>query len=247
MIFFSERRNKNGDLMRKISKEKYLVAALITFGVFLLGLLLGLVVEGKRVTYIEGLDREQRLGYESLQLQYAFIDQLSQENNCDAVSKTFTLTVENLESARIKLESFDEDSSLNKYDFDLLKREYVLAQIRFWLLEKKKKDLCGTDSISVLYFFTDAKTCPRCDEQSFILTYLKKRFKEKLLIFSFDSKLTGEPMIEVLKSTYDIYTYPTMIIEGEKYEGFKDKSQLLDTICGYYVEDLAQCNGFRSS
>ncbi|MBW2984193.1 hypothetical protein KY361_03705 [Candidatus Woesearchaeota archaeon] len=232
--------------MRKISKEKYLVAALITLGVFFLGLLLGLVIEGRRVSYIEALDREQKLGYESLQLQYAFIDQLSQEKNCDAVSKTFALTVESLESARIRLESFDEDSSLNKYDFDLLKREYVLAQIRFWLLEKKKKELCGTDSVSVLYFFTDSKACPKCDEQSFILTYLKKRFKDKLLIFSFDSKLEGEPMISLLKSTYEIYTYPTLIIDGDKYGGFKTKYELLEIICGYYKRDRPECTGFNS-
>ena len=232
--------------MREISKEKYLVAALITLGVFFLGLLLGLVIEGRRVSYIEALDREQKLGYESLQLQYAFIDQLSQEKNCDAVSKTFALTVESLESTRIKLETFDKDSSLNKYDFDLLKREYVLAQIRFWLLEKKKKELCGTDSVSVLYFFTDSKACPKCDEQSFILTYLKKRFKDKLLIFSFDSKLEGEPMINLLKSTYEIYTYPTLIIDGDKYEGFKTKSELLEIICGYYKTDFPECAGFNS-
>lgn len=232
--------------MRKISKEKYIVAAFITLGVFLLGLLLGLVIEGKRVTYIESLDREQRLGYESLQLQYAFIDQLSQEKNCDAVSKTFALTVESLESSRIRLESFDEDSSLNKHDFDLLKREYVLAQIRFWLLEKKKKDLCGTESVSVLYFFIDSKTCPKCDEQSFILTYLKKKFKDKLLIFSFDSKLEGEPMINLLKSTYEIYTYPTMIVDVDKYEGFKTKSELLKIICGNYESDIPECAGFNS-
>ncbi len=231
--------------MRKISKEKYLVAALITFGVFLLGLLLGLVVESKRVSYIDGLDREQKLGYESLQLQYAFIDQLSQEKNCDAVSKTFALTVDSLESSRIKLESFDEDSSLNRHDFDLLKREYVLAQIRFWLLEKKKKELCGTESVSVLYFFTDSKTCPKCDEQSFILTYLKKRFKDKLLIFSFDSKLEGEPMINLLKSTYEIYTYPTLIIDGDKHEGFTTKYELLKIICTYYESDFPECDGFN--
>ncbi len=52
-------------------------------------------------------------------------------------------------------------------------------------------------------------------------------------------------MIELLRRTYDLYTYPTLIIEGDKYEGFKDKAHLLDVICDYYKGDMAECDGFQ--
>ena len=93
--------------IREVSTEKYIIAAVITIVIFLLGLLLGLVIEGKRVAYIENVGREQNLEYNSLQLQYAFMDQLSKEENCDAVSKTFEDNIKNLETARNRLEEFD--------------------------------------------------------------------------------------------------------------------------------------------
>ncbi|MBA3064388.1 hypothetical protein FP803_03035, partial [Candidatus Woesearchaeota archaeon] len=66
-------------MVRELNKKRYFIAALLTLFVFVLGLMLGLVIEGKRVQYIESMNRIEKLDYSSLQLQYAYIDQLSQE------------------------------------------------------------------------------------------------------------------------------------------------------------------------
>lgn len=227
--------------MRVISREKYIVAGFITLGIFLLGLFLGLTIEGKRVSYIESESKKQNLDFTSLQLQYAFIDQLSQENNCLAVQKTFEQNINNLELTRIRLENFDTDATLNKEDFDILKNEYVLAQIRYWLLAERTKKLCDTDIVTILYFFSDETECPSCDRQAFILTYLKKKFKDKLLIFSFDSKFDSEPMIPLLKNTYNVTTYPSLVIEGKTKSNFEDKDTLLKEICAYYKQKTEDC------
>ena len=232
--------------MRKISKEIYIVAALITSGVFLLGLLLGLVIEGKRTDYIESVSKKQNLDFSSLQVQYAFIDQLSQEKNCNAVAKTFEENIKNLESTRLRIENFDRDATLNKNEFDLLKRDYTLAQLRYWLLAKRTKELCGSDIVSILYFFSDDEECPNCNQQAFVLTYLKKLFKENLLIFSFDSKFEKEPMINLLKKSYDIARYPTLIIEDKKYENFNDKEDILTIICRHYSSTIEPCQPYSA-
>lgn len=228
--------------MRRISKDKYIIAGLITFGIFLLGLFLGLAIEGKRVNYIESASRQQNLEFSSLQLQYAFIDQLSQEKNCLAVQRTFEQNINNLESTRIRLENFDRDATLNKNELDILKNEYLLAQIRYWLLAERTRDLCGSDIVSILYFFSDEKECPDCDKQAFVLTYLKKRFKDKLLIFSFDSKFEQEPMVILLKNTYEIAKFPTIVIEGRPKIGFQSKEAILKEICTYYREKPEDCS-----
>jgi lysyl-tRNA synthetase class II len=230
--------------MRKVSKEKYIVAGLITGGIFILGLLLGFVIEGKRVGYIEEISKEQNLDFSSLQLQYAYIDQLSQENNCEAVSRTFEKSIESLEATRSRLENFDESAQLNRQEFDLLKREYTLAQIRYWLLAKKTKELCGDELVTVLYFFSDERECSQCNNQAFSLTYLKKRFREKLLIFSFDSKFEDEPLISILKSSYEISRFPTLVIEGEKFEGFTETEKILESICPYYSSEIKECEEY---
>lgn len=227
--------------MRKLSKNNYLFAGAITLGIFFLGLFLGLAIEGKRVNYIESVSRQQNLDFSSLQLQYAFIDQLSQEKNCLAVQKTFEQNINNLESTRIRLENFDRDATLNKNELDILKNEYVLAQIKYWLLAERTRDLCGSDIISILYFFSDEEKCPDCDKQSFVLTYLKKRFKDRLLIFSFDSEFEQEQMVTLLKKTYSISSYPTIVIEGKPKNGFQSKEAILKDICGYYKEKPEDC------
>lgn len=227
--------------MRSLSKDKYIIAGAITFGVFLLGLFLGLAIEGKRVNYIESVGRQQNLDFSSLQLQYAFIDQLSQENNCLAVQKTFEQNINNLESTRIRLENFDRDATLNKNELDILKNEYILAQIRYWLLAERTRKLCGSDIVSILYFFSDEKECADCEKQAFVLTYLKKKFKDRLLIFSFDSKFDNEPMIPLLKKTYNVTSYPTIIIEGSPKNGFQDKNIILNDICNRYYEKTEEC------
>lgn len=223
--------------IRTISTEKYIVAAIITIGIFLFGLLLGLVIEGKRVSYIESISKQQNLEYNSLQLQYAFMDQLSKEENCEAVLKTFESNIKSLESTRKRLEEFDDNSKINKDNFNSLKREYVLAQVRYWLLARKTKTLCKTEIATILYFYSNDEECPNCGKQAFVLDYLKKLFKDKLLIFSFDAQQQDEPMIPILKHTYNITKYPALVIEGNRFEGLMDKRMMLNEICGYYKDD----------
>lgn len=137
---------------QRTSKEKYAIAAILTLGIFLLGLLLGLVIEGKRFIYIQNSAKDQKLDFESLQLQYAYMEQLSEENNCPAVIKTFETNIESLESSRLRLEEYNDNAKISKDDFKLLQREYMLSQINYWLFAKRTKHICEVDQESILYF-----------------------------------------------------------------------------------------------
>ena len=229
-------------MVREFNKKRYFIAALLTLSIFLLGLMLGLVIEGKRVQYIQSMNRIEKLDYSSLQLQYAYIDQLSQEKNCDAVSKTFENSIKNLITTSERLEEYEKSANINKEDFAILKREYILAQLNYWLLAKRTKEICNRDLVSILYFYSTKKECPQCEEQAFVLTYLKQQFKENLLIFALDSKYVGEPMIEMLKDQYGISKYPTLIIEDTALEGFTSKDEILKIICPLYEGDIDYCN-----
>ena len=229
-------------MVREFNKKRYFIAALLTLSIFLLGLMLGLVIEGKRVQYIQSMNRIEKLDYSSLQLQYAYIDQLSQEKNCDAVSKTFENSIKNLITTSERLEEYEKSANINKEDFAILKREYILAQLNYWLLAKRTKKICNRDLVSILYFYSTKKECPQCEEQAFVLTYLKQQFKENLLIFALDSKYVGEPMIEMLKDQYGISKYPTLIIEDTAFEGFTSKDEILKIICPLYDGNIDYCN-----
>ncbi len=232
-------------MVRELNRKRYFIAALLTLFVFVLGLLLGLVIEGKRVQYIESVNRIEKLDYSSLQLQYAYIDQLSQEKNCDAVSKTFESSVKSLIETSERLENYEQNSNLNKEDLHTLKREYILAQLNYWLLAQRTKKICDRDLVTILYFYSVDKECPDCEEQAFILTYLKNEFKDKLLIFALDSTYVDEPMIEMLKNQYGITKYPTLVIEGHVFEDLVSKNDLLKTICSLYKEDIEYCKSYK--
>jgi len=228
-------------MVRQISKEIYVVASILTGVIFLLGFFLGMVIEGKRIQYVETESKKQQLDLNSVQLQYSYIDQLSQQNNCEAVSKTFEKNIENLESTRIRLENFNQNAILGKSDFETLMREYSLAQIRYWLLAEKTKQLCNRDIVTVLYFFAEDKNCSDCNEEAFILTHMKKQFKDKLLIFSFRPELKHEPMIDLLANAHNVEKYPSIVIDDVTFSGFTEKDALLKHICSKYNSTPEPC------
>ncbi|HIG97876.1 TPA: conjugal transfer protein TraF [Candidatus Woesearchaeota archaeon] len=225
--------------MRDIRKRRYVLAGVLTLMVFVLGLLVGLVIEGKRVEMITGASQELKVDIGSLQLQYAFIGQLAQVGNCGAFTKTFDKNLDSLESTRIKLAGYQNDASVNRREFDLLRRTYILSQVEYLLLSMKSKELCGTDVVNMVYFFS--RDCTSCDDQSFVLSFLKQKFNERLFIFGFDASFEQEPLLELLETTYNVTSFPTTIISDDRYVGFMSKDNLTQTICGLYKSRPEYC------
>jgi len=226
--------------MNRELKGKYFLAAFITAIIFLLGLFLGMTIEGKRVLYIEKTSKEQQLTFEGLQLQYNWITQLSQEKNCPAIFKTFEDYMNKLAKSQERLETYSEEAKLDKEDFINLKREYLQAELNSWLLAERVKNSCNASTMStILYFYSNDRLCPNCGEQALVLSYLKEIFKERLLIFSIDSSLEQEPMIPLLRSVYSITQYPTLIVNDKKFEGLVSSNELLGEICSQYKEKEA--------
>ncbi len=228
--------------MVDFSRRRYVLAAFLTLMIFVLGMMLGLVIESKRVVYIQQQAKQQELDFLSLQLQYQYVDQLGQEKNCPAVAEALDEAVTNLESARKRLEGYTATSNINRGEFELLQKDYTLAQIRYWLLAKRTRDLCNTEFATILYFFSDDEDCASCNEQSFVLTYLKKRLKDKLLNFIIYEK-QDETMVAMLKKTYNITQYPTLIIENQKFDGFISREEILNEVCKSYASETEDCMG----
>ena len=227
--------------MREFNKKRYLLALVLTSFIFIFGLMLGIVIENARTSYLEEFSIKQALDYKSLQLQYEYIDQLGAEGNCEAISKTFDHAVESLENARERLEEYNQESTFNKGEYDALKREYTLAQLRYWLLAEKTKELCDMELSTVVYFYSTKERCPECEQQAFILTYLKKIFDDKLLNFAIDGEYEGELMIEILKDAHEITEFPTILVNNKKFDGLTSKEVILEEICTNYDPTLEEC------
>ena len=227
-------------MVRKTSMRLYVAAAIITMLVFTTGLLLGFLVEGKRIGYIQQQDFEKGIELESLQVQYLYISVLGQEKNCRAMETTLSTSVKALEETRQRLEDYTKDSILNTNDFNLLLRQYMIQETRYWLLSKQAKEMCKSDTVTILNFHN--KECNGCEEEGFILNYMKKKLGDKLLIFSFDIDFKEEPTLSMLINTYNITKTPTLIVEGQKIEGPTTKEKLEEIICNKYESKLQECS-----
>jgi len=217
---------------RKISKEKYLLAALLAFLIFSFGLSLGIILDNARAKWAEKVTKEQEINYASLQLQYLYINTLEESNqSCSVLRIALAEAVKELSKSLDKLSQYKDDAKLNKNEFTLIGRKYTLDNLRYWLFARRTKEKCDIDIVSILYFYS-GKYCDSCPNQGTILTYFKKRFEERVLIFPIDVDLEEyEPMITILKESYNITQYPSIIVENEKYEGVIPKEELAKLIC----------------
>lgn len=227
--------------MRKIKKRRYVVALIITLLVFFFGAMFGILMEGQRVQYIQNKNNEQKLNYMNLQFQYEFINQLREDANCPLFIKTLNTNIENLEETRARLTAYDLDAVVSKDEFDSLYEEYILSQLNYWLLTKDARDLCELESARILYFFSNDKECASCEEQAFILTYLKNKLGDKLLNFALNAQFRDNQALGLVMDVYSVSTFPTLVIEGEKFEGLTSKQEILQEICQYYDESIDIC------
>jgi hypothetical protein len=227
--------------MQREIKGKYLLAGVLTTLIFLLGMMLGLVIEGKRADYLQNQANSQKLDFISLQLQYQLITELSQQKNCPAVTATFESYLKELMRTEERLIEYEKDSTVGKEEFNILKKEYAQAQVNYWMLAQKTKEICSNDFITILYFYAPSEQCKDCDNQGFVLTYLKQKLKDKILIFSFDSNFKEEPLIGMLIKTFGIQEYPALVIEDKTINGFQDSDAIMKKLCPLYKEKPEAC------
>ena len=208
------------------------MAFLLTLIIFSLGVLMGLTIEGKRISMDERLLQEQELELSSSQLQYAFINSLGDKESCPTVQSVLGENLFNLEKISRKVVEHAADSKLSDQEFDRLKRRYSLEQLRYWFLAENVREQCEQSFTRVIYFYSDNQNCQYCREQAVVLNYLKAIFGESLLVFSLDEQL-DEPMIRLLKKNYDVTEFPTLIVEDSVIVGepFVSNEQLTKEVC----------------
>lgn len=229
-------------MRKKLRKRRYFIALLLTTCFFIIGILIGSVVTQNRIDYIQNLANEQKIDFDSLQTQYLFLSYLNKQGNCDAIEKTLNINIKNLVRTQERVENYENQAKNNLEDFDVLKREYSIAELKYWLLIKDTQEICERDVSTILYFYNENDICPECRTQGFVLSYLKNIFKEKLLTFSFDASLEEESIVEILLSAYEINEYPALLINDKLYQGFQSRDEILKVICENLSEELEECS-----
>ena len=128
---------------RRISKDKYVLAGVITFLIFSLGLTMGFIIEDHRYNIVEEINQEQDVNYLSLQMQYLYLNAFSNDDNCPILSTTLKETIKDLSDSLSEVISYEETNDVsNKRKTNTLRR-YTLDNLRYWLLAKESKEKCN--------------------------------------------------------------------------------------------------------
>lgn len=225
-------------IKRNISKGRIFIAFTIALLMFLLGISLGLLLDSQRLQWADRESKEQRLDYESLQWQYLFLTSADdKESTCLLLKTAFDKSVIDLGESLEKVQMYRDQSQINDFDYQIIERNYLIDNLKYWLLSKKYKKECGADYVLILYFYS-GKNCPVCPDQGVILTHYKKIYEEKLLVFPIDvDQEAKDSSITMLKALYNVTAFPTIVVDEKKYSGVVQLLELGEIICDGFISD----------
>jgi len=226
---------KDKRVQRKISRVKYILVALNTLIIFIVGIFFGQQLERARVDMLYNELSTQNLDYQNLITEYEYISYLINTKNldnvtCSMIETTYYTSISHLDNARIKLENYLNSAEVNQNDYSILRDRYSNVQINYWILGDQIKKACNSDFVTVLYFFGDKKVCPECDDQGIYLSYIKQKYGNKVMVFALDSAQKGP--IRLLVNRYGITnsTLPAVVITDRVY-GFLTSDKVQSIIC----------------
>lgn len=219
------------DVKRKKKKDITLILAAIflTILIFLLGVILGNFLAKIKLNELRNTADSLTNMLVGLELKEKIIEE---EGICNF--KEDFLSEERSSMGR-KLGYLEKKFGKNDPDVLVEKETYQLIEIRTLLLVEKTKESCNNNLSIVLFFYTNDEkdkkgNVDRCLLQGEALDTISRKYQE-VNIFSFDIN-TNNPAINALKQKYGVSIAPTVIINGEKYEGLKTSYEI-EKLLGY--------------
>ena len=217
---------------REIHKSRHITVLILATIIFFLGILVGAQVEQFRLEKIEAEFREQSRISEEMQAEIEFIDyliSLNQENGptCQVVVSSFLESIQKLDEVVFSLERYESSAIARLDDYSQLKESYFNLQTRYYILANRINSLCPNSFDTILYFYTNDKDCPECEDQGLFLSHIKRKHTDNVMIFSYDIQ-SPSSIISMLALTNDVESYevPTLIINSEHRLNFSNVEQI---------------------
>lgn len=214
---------------KKRLDAKLLVSALVISGLlFGSGMIIGYMINREKLTSIESEMNSVVQDVQNFQLQFLFIDVLGENSSCPLLSATLANINRRSYDIGRYLESYSSQSEIQDYESYLRTRqEYSRLLVNYWLLANKLKKSCEMDAETVLYFYSSE--CSMCEDQAFVLTYLKNKYGDNLLIFALDAEL-DEPSTKTIVGFYNITAFPSIVVGENLHEGFQSTEMIENEI-----------------
>ncbi len=209
----------NENPKKKIRVGKYLLVLLLTGFIFSLGFWLSHDIDRFKLSQVNNLRQDLQLDVLSAEVQFSLLS----ANVCEHIDDS-SLTSE-LYAIGQRLGYMEGALGRNDPEVIRLKKQYSLLEIKQWQLTKKAQEQCQAQLIPILYFYANQEDCPSCDQQGYVLTYLRSKYPF-LRVYSFDATLEISAL-QTLKSLYSLKQAPPIIIvRDQPYYGFRDREEI---------------------
>lgn len=216
--------------IKEVNQYRYLFAAVLTVLVFVLGVSVSGVMDSQRTSALLKNNDANVLDLESQQLQLRYLKE--DAKTCETMETGLINIVRDYNARLNDLQTFRENSVMNKEDYKHIKRSYILSGIRYWMFSQDLRSRCDYGSSTVLFFTTtlDKKDCQECKTAAHELDVLKKRYGRDLLIFSVPTTM-DDGMVEILSERYNVTDPPVLVLNGEKVlNGTSSRSEIKNAL-----------------
>jgi hypothetical protein len=212
------------------SLNLYVKTFVISIAIFLVGLMIGLFIENFFVSDLSARAKSIENSVREIELEMLYFQELPDSESCKFLNEVVRETNNNLDTLARELTEYSEENVLFMgSEIKNIKTVYTSLLIKDWLLQEKIKKSCGTNTVSVLYFYS-TEGCDDCVTQGNILTLLKGIFEEKLMVFPIDVEVELS-MIDILRDRFNADSTPAIVINGSTYEEIIGKTELTNIIC----------------
>jgi len=203
---------------RKFDTRKYLSVFALTTLIFIVGILIGNYFSGQKLKQIDQIGQNLKTDTIAMELQYDLIA----EDPCSHVNST--PLADELYDMASKLDYMENRLGEDDTGVIDIKRQYSLLEMRHWLFMKKTIKECDQKNGLILFFYSSEKTCPKCKEQGFILTWARKNYAD-VYVYSFDYNIDNVAL-KTLKDIYHVNNTPAVIINTKTFNRFVTRDEL---------------------
>ncbi|MFB6202893.1 MAG: hypothetical protein ABEK01_00200 [Candidatus Nanohaloarchaea archaeon] len=215
---------------RQVDWEILLAAGIITVGIVAGIFFVGNQLSDYKIQSLRADIRKVELSQKSQNLGLQLVESV-EGDRCRALKQWTRTSLPELRQLRKEVAVYERTRKLKNEQYTVLKKRYINLVIENMVGIKRMQKACDLQVIDVLYLYGDSN-CEKCDRQGDVTTYFRRKYPERLVVHPVDATLNMKT-VNFLKRYYNVTEYPTLVIEGETYSGFRSKSEMKDILEGY--------------
>lgn len=207
---------------REVSWHYPVAAAFVTVFIFGMIFVTGLLLSDYKVNALQEsventeLEQNSRLVGQDLSTNM-------DDNNCRAMGEWMNTTVKDLRDLRKEVASYEEANKIDNARYESVKKQYMNLQLQNLAHVREYDSNCDRQMVDIVYFYSD--NCDACTDQGTILTHIRQEYGRQVVVFPLDTELGMSP-IKFLEQYYGVDQYPSLVIDGKLYEGYRSTEEL---------------------